>query len=569
MSLPKRRKLNDITVKHLTKRTSRQPSLTLDENDLYLEIDKLDALRQSIRRMLMTERFSQTIYDHRYGIEFQELVGEDSTLARIDIERRIIETLQEDDRVLRIHSFDTYETKGILHTRFIVDSVHGELMIDFSFDDRIDQAVPVIENQEGIVWRIKTQTIVIPYTTSFVRDPNTHLTYTRQKGQNGIQYGIYEAEYNNGTPTGEVRNTRYTISKEPVPEIIVQGTQQVEWVKRSDEQPIAPRQTIVEDDTIDFAESYVQNEGTPGVLSITWEEQLVNGRATGETRYKTTLVLTPPINEVYVQGTNDREWVTETRTVTVAFEKITIQDNDLLPEESVVEQVGINGSRTFEWTEEYVNGEPTGNKTPEVEITYTPPVDEIYRQGTKVVEWRTETKQEVVPFSTSQVESAEVYEGLTEVQVAGVNGYIRSNRTVQYVNGVKTTNTTPWTVIDSVDPIDEVIAIGTKNPIEVVVDTYEAPYPQVVGGANFIGFSAAGELLFRNVWNNIGGIQEVVITGQTPTNKVAGTVTVTADSWSRIDGQVMPLGLEVTGWPETYESAFEVVEFKITVDRRL
>lgn len=104
-----------------------QPSLTLNEQNILLEIDGIEALKQSIRRILQTERYSNSIYDHAYGVELEELIGEEMGFARIDVERRIKEALMEDDRIRDVIDFETEVIGSTLHVTFTVDSIFGEI----------------------------------------------------------------------------------------------------------------------------------------------------------------------------------------------------------------------------------------------------------------------------------------------------------------------------------------------------------------------------------------------------------------------------------------------------------
>lgn len=112
------------------------PSLTLDETDLFREVDGVEALKQSIRRMLTTERFSRTIYDHSYGIESEDLFGNDAEFVDIEIERRVKEALYEDDRILDIHGFDKVFVDNEYRLSFTVDTIFGALeeVADFGFN---------------------------------------------------------------------------------------------------------------------------------------------------------------------------------------------------------------------------------------------------------------------------------------------------------------------------------------------------------------------------------------------------------------------------------------------------
>ena len=127
MSTPKTNFLN--LAKNVVE-AKKQPSLTLDETNILLETDGIHALKQSIRRMLTTERFIYTIYDHRYGVELEALFGGDIDYAQMDIARRIKEALYEDDRIPEAHSFSTKVKKGEFYVQFMVDSDFGTFEMD-------------------------------------------------------------------------------------------------------------------------------------------------------------------------------------------------------------------------------------------------------------------------------------------------------------------------------------------------------------------------------------------------------------------------------------------------------
>ncbi|XJS09842.1 phage tail protein [Aerococcaceae bacterium WGS1372] len=76
-------------------------------------------------------------------------------------------------------------------------------------------------------------------------------------------------------------------------------------------------------------------------------------------------------------------WEERTRTESVPFVREITYNTNLTPEESYIERAGINGTATYTWKIELVNGEPTGNKSEEVRTNYKAPVNEIFIQGTK------------------------------------------------------------------------------------------------------------------------------------------------------------------------------------------
>lgn len=104
-----------------------EPSLTLDETNIFRELDGLEALQQTINHILTTERYSLSIYDHRYGVEFDQYIGQPMDFVKADINRTIKEALMEDDRINDVHSF-THEFQGSeLHVSFVVDSKLGAI----------------------------------------------------------------------------------------------------------------------------------------------------------------------------------------------------------------------------------------------------------------------------------------------------------------------------------------------------------------------------------------------------------------------------------------------------------
>ena len=127
MSTPK---TNFLNIAKNVVEAKKQPSLTLDETNILLETDGIYALKQSIRRMLTTERFIYTIYDHRYGVELDALFGGDMDYAQMDIARRIKEALYEDDRIHEAHSFKTKVKKDEFYVQFMVDSDFGTFEMD-------------------------------------------------------------------------------------------------------------------------------------------------------------------------------------------------------------------------------------------------------------------------------------------------------------------------------------------------------------------------------------------------------------------------------------------------------
>ena len=97
---------------------------------IYGWLSGLDAMRQAIEKMLMTERFGYLIYTDNYGFELMDLIGVNINYAKADIERRIKECLQVDDRIIEVTDFKISQTQSdSLLATFNVTTIYGQIGI--------------------------------------------------------------------------------------------------------------------------------------------------------------------------------------------------------------------------------------------------------------------------------------------------------------------------------------------------------------------------------------------------------------------------------------------------------
>lgn len=89
--------------------------------------DGLEAMKQTVFRILQTERYAFTIYSWDYGIETMDLYGMPLSYVCPELERRITEALLMDDRITEVTDFEHDLTKkGVVHTSFRVVTIFGE-----------------------------------------------------------------------------------------------------------------------------------------------------------------------------------------------------------------------------------------------------------------------------------------------------------------------------------------------------------------------------------------------------------------------------------------------------------
>ena len=68
--------------------------------------DKQEAMRQAIYKIIRTERYKHIIYSWNYGIELEDLFGMPVDYCTVELERRVIEALLQDNRIKDVHSFE-------------------------------------------------------------------------------------------------------------------------------------------------------------------------------------------------------------------------------------------------------------------------------------------------------------------------------------------------------------------------------------------------------------------------------------------------------------------------------
>lgn len=82
-------------------KSSMEPSLTYSLVDA-TKINDLEAVKQAIYHILMTERYSNPIYDDDYGVELEQYIGADIGTIRATIETTLRDALTQDERIRNV-----------------------------------------------------------------------------------------------------------------------------------------------------------------------------------------------------------------------------------------------------------------------------------------------------------------------------------------------------------------------------------------------------------------------------------------------------------------------------------
>jgi len=94
-------------------------------------IDKLEAIKQAIYHILMTERYTYLIYDDNYGIELQQYIGRGFDYLEATIEETLREALTIDLRITNVVVTDINKVNNDkAQVKFNVESIYGSLQME-------------------------------------------------------------------------------------------------------------------------------------------------------------------------------------------------------------------------------------------------------------------------------------------------------------------------------------------------------------------------------------------------------------------------------------------------------
>lgn len=128
----------DIELLDQPLNNEQQPSLTwkLDvaKGRIVGMIDGLEAVRQSVYKILQTNRFWHAIYSFDYGHELNIVIGSSPEVVESEVKRIINEALLQDDRIISI-TYDEISVNGeIIEVKLTVNTNYGDFQMEVSRD---------------------------------------------------------------------------------------------------------------------------------------------------------------------------------------------------------------------------------------------------------------------------------------------------------------------------------------------------------------------------------------------------------------------------------------------------
>ena len=112
-----------------------QPNLTylVSGNIISGKVDGIEALKQTIHHILVTERYAFPIYSDDYGAELEKYHASDVPTIEADIEETLRDALMQDNRVTNVYvNSVVQEAVDSCNVNFTVESIYG------SFEETID-----------------------------------------------------------------------------------------------------------------------------------------------------------------------------------------------------------------------------------------------------------------------------------------------------------------------------------------------------------------------------------------------------------------------------------------------
>lgn len=121
-TLPEGIDLNDVVDESL-------PTNTFLVNEEAEQIagmdDGLEAMRQAVEIILTTKRFNHQIYTSNFGVELDDLIGEDPDYIESTLPERIRDAFSVDDRILSEQNYTFTRSGDSMLVTFDVTTVFG------------------------------------------------------------------------------------------------------------------------------------------------------------------------------------------------------------------------------------------------------------------------------------------------------------------------------------------------------------------------------------------------------------------------------------------------------------
>lgn len=121
----------DIEIIQSADQTTRTYRLDIGVGRVVGFVDDIEAMKQAITKILLTERFAYLIYSWNYGIELNDLIGKSFSVLSSEIKRVIREALLADSRIRDITDFTVEQVgKSAVYVKFTAETIFGAIPVE-------------------------------------------------------------------------------------------------------------------------------------------------------------------------------------------------------------------------------------------------------------------------------------------------------------------------------------------------------------------------------------------------------------------------------------------------------
>lgn len=120
-------------IEEETEKPTKTYFLDLDSGRIIGNIDGIEAVKQAIRKAIITARYSNLIYDSDYGSEISDMIYDENTtpeLIETALPELIKDVLSQDTRILDISDFSFKFEDDKAYISFFVDTIFGQTFIE-------------------------------------------------------------------------------------------------------------------------------------------------------------------------------------------------------------------------------------------------------------------------------------------------------------------------------------------------------------------------------------------------------------------------------------------------------
>lgn len=119
-------------IEEETEKPTKTYYLDLDNGRIIGTVDGIEAVKQAVRKAIITARYKNLIYDSDYGSEINDMIYDGNAtpeLIETALPEIIKDALSQDTRILDVYDFEFKFEDDKAYISFFVDTIFGQTFI--------------------------------------------------------------------------------------------------------------------------------------------------------------------------------------------------------------------------------------------------------------------------------------------------------------------------------------------------------------------------------------------------------------------------------------------------------